>query len=234
MQRAKVKVIACATVIEEMYPFLPPTVPYTVLDFGLHMVPGKLKETLQQHVDRAAKEAEVVVLGYGLCSMSVVGLEANGCTIVVPRVDDCIGIFLGSRESYLEQVKVAPGSYYLTKGWIEVSDTILKEYERLVERFDRERADRMMKLMLKHYRRLVYIDTGLQNQEKYQTYAKRTAKQFGLEYVEIKGSNELVRKMIFGPWDEESFVIARPGETIRYSDFGSRCKQSRANSLTSS
>ena len=103
MQRVKGKVVACATVIEEMFPFLPPAVPYTVLDFGLHMTPVKLKEALQQQVDLAAKEAEVVVLGYGLCSMSIVGLQANGCTIVAPRVDDCIGIFLGSRERYLEQ-----------------------------------------------------------------------------------------------------------------------------------
>ena len=41
------KVIACATVMEEMLPFLPADVSYEVLDFGLHLHPGDLKKALQ-------------------------------------------------------------------------------------------------------------------------------------------------------------------------------------------
>ena len=219
MPRADVKIIACATVIEEMLPLLPPDIPYEVLDFGLHRVPEQLKAALQEAVDHAGEEAESVVLGYGLCAMAVVGLKANNCTLVVPRVDDCIAIFLGSRDAYQEQARQAPGTYYLTKGWIEVNDTLLDEYERLLERYDEARAKRMMRLMLKHYRRLVYIDTGLRDQEKYQAYAQRVAAEFDLKFEEIKGSNELVRRMIFGPWDEERFVVKAPGETITYADF---------------
>jgi hypothetical protein len=33
-------VLACATVIEEMLPLLPPDVSYEVLDFGLHVNPA--------------------------------------------------------------------------------------------------------------------------------------------------------------------------------------------------
>lgn len=219
MGRHPIKVIACATVIEEMLPMLPADVPYEVLDFGLHRVPERLKETLQTAVDRAGEEAETVVLGYGLCAMAVVGLKATNCTLIVPRVDDCIAIFLGSREAYKEQSQQAPGTYYLTKGWIEVNDTVLDEYERLLERYDQAKAERMMRLMLKHYRRLVYIDTGLEEQEKYRAYAERVARQFDLNFEEIKGSNELVRQMIFGPWDEEVFVVTPPGKTISYTDF---------------
>lgn len=219
MARADVKIIACATVIEEMLPLLPANTPYEVLDFGLHRVPEKLKSALQKAVDSAGEEAETVVLGYGLCAMAVVGLRASNCTLVVPRVDDCIAIFLGSRDAYQAQARQAPGTYYLTKGWIEVNDTLLDEYERLLERYDEARAKRMMHLMLKHYERLVYIDTGLQEQEKYQAYAQRVAAEFDLKFEEIKGSNALVRQMIFGPWDEEQFVVKAPGETITYADF---------------
>jgi hypothetical protein len=220
--------------MEEMIPLLPPDVPTEVLDFGLHRVPQKLKIALQDAVDRAAEEAETVVLGYGLCAMAVTGLRANGCTLVVPRVDDCIAIFLGSREAYKEQAKQAPGTYYLTKGWIEVNDTILEEYERMVERYDEARAQRMMDLMLKHYRRLVYIDTGYDGQEKYRAYAQRAAAQFDLAYEEIRGSNDLVRGMIFGPWDEEMFVVKAPGETIVYEDFGTttRTMPNQASALS--
>jgi hypothetical protein len=212
------KVIACATVIEEMLPLLPEDVTYEILDFGLHLTPEKLRNQLQATIDAACTDTDTIILGYGLCSMAVVGLKATGCTLIVPRVDDCIAIFLGSHEAYLEQFGQEPGTYYLTKGWIEVSDTPFAEYERLVEKYGTERADRMIKLMLKNYTRLAFIDTGHYEQERYREYARRTAKQFDLRYEEIPGSKALVKKMLYGPWDND-FVIARPGETISYADF---------------
>lgn len=212
------KVIACATVIEEMLPLLPEDVTYEVLDFGLHLTPEKLQGQLQRAINAAGTEADTVILGYGLCSMAVVGLRATGCTLVIPRVDDCIAIFLGSRAAYEKQFGQEPGTYYLTKGWIEVSDTPFAEYERLVERYGSERAERMIKLMLKNYTRLAFIDTGHYEQERYREYARRTAERFGLRYEEISGSKALVEKMLYGPWDDD-FVVARPGETISYAHF---------------
>ena len=94
------KVLACATVMEEMLPLLPSDVAYQVLDFGLHINPANLKAALQDAIDAAAGTADEIVLGYGFCSMAVMGLRANGCTLVVPHVDDCISIFLGSRDEY--------------------------------------------------------------------------------------------------------------------------------------
>lgn len=219
MSNVRTKIIACATVIEEMLPLLPLDMPFEVLDFGLHLQPQGLKVALQQAIDRSSAHANTVILGYGLCAMAVVGLRATDCTLVIPRVDDCIAIFLGSREAYQHESGRAPGTYYLTKGWIEVNDTPFEEHKRLVERYGKKRADRMMQLMLKHYTRLVFIDTGHLDQERYRTYARQAATQFGLKYEEIPGSNRLVKKMIFGPWDDEDFVVVAPGETVTYADF---------------
>ncbi len=141
------KVLACATVMEELQPLLPADVTSQVLDFGLHVNPPALKAALQTAIDTAA--ADEVILGYGLCSQAVIGLRANGCTLVVPRVDDCISIFLGSGEEYRRQARAAPGTYYLTKGWIEVGDTPFREYDRLVEQYGPERADRLIRLALR-------------------------------------------------------------------------------------
>jgi hypothetical protein len=213
------KIIACETVIEEMLPYLPPGMAYEVLDFGLHLEPDGLKKMLQRAIDETPPSINTIVLGYGLCALAVVGLQAAHSTLIIPRLDDCIGIFLGSKEAYQQQTSREPGTYYLTKGWIEVNDTPLEEYRRLAERHGAERANRMMGLMLKHYTRIVYIDTGLEGQEKYRAYARRTAAQFNLKYEEIPGSDELVRQMISGPWDEETFVVKQPGERVVYADF---------------
>src|SRR6266496_3668125 len=116
-------VIACATVIEEMLPLLPEDVSVETLDFGLHLRPKELKKSLQEKIGTASSHADVLLLGYGLCSMAVVGLHATTAHLVIPRVDDCIAIFLGSCNAYREQAQKEPGTYYLTKGWIEVGDT---------------------------------------------------------------------------------------------------------------
>ncbi len=215
---SRTKVIACATVIEEMLPLLPADMQYEILDFGLHLNPTNLRDTMQKTIDTASADADTILLGYGLCSMAVVGLTANNCTLVVPRVDDCIAIFLGSRDAYKEQASQEPGTYYLTKGWIEVSDTPFEEYKRLVERYGEARARRMIKLLLKNYTRLAYIDTGQQDQERYRQYARDTAEEFELRFEEIDGSNAMVKKLLFGPWDDD-FVVMPPGQTITYVDF---------------
>jgi hypothetical protein len=211
-------VIACATVIEEMMPHLPPDAKYEVLDFGLHVNPGALRSSLQEAIDKASGAADTIILGYGLCSQAVVGLRANGCTLVVPRVDDCIAIFLGSGEAYRAQASAAPGTYYLTKGWIEAGDSPFHEYEGLVAQYGEEKARWLMSRILKNYTRLALINTGQYELERYRDYCRRTAERFGLRYEEIPGSDALVRRMLHGPYDGD-FVIARPGDTICYLDF---------------
>jgi len=48
MELARTKIIACATVIEEMLPLLPPEVQTQTLDFGLHLRPEGLRRSLQE------------------------------------------------------------------------------------------------------------------------------------------------------------------------------------------
>ena len=215
------RVIACETVIEEMLPFLPKDVPHEVLDFGLHIKPEELKKVLQETINEASPKADVLLLGYGLCSMAVVGLKATTATLVIPRTDDCIGIFLGSCDAYKEQSKKEPGTYYLTKGWIEAGDTPFEEYKILIEKYGEEKAERMIRLLLKNYKRLAFINTGVYEIERYQEYARKTAEKFNQRFEEIDGSPALVKKMLFGPWDNE-FVVVHPGETITYRDFANR------------
>ncbi len=218
MDDSRKLVIACATVIEEMRPLLPVGVAHQVLDFGLHTHPNRLRQALQHVIDEASGQVDVVILGYGLCSHGVIGLRATGCTLVVPRVDDCITIFLGSGAVRQEQCRDQPGTYYLTKGWIEAGDGPFFEYEHLATRYGPERAEEAIGLMLEKYTRLALINTGEYDIERYRDYAQRTAARFGLRYEEIEGSTALLRKMIAGPWDGD-FVLVPPGEVIEYDRF---------------
>lgn len=212
------KMIACRVVIEEMLPLLPEGVDHETLDFGLHADPAALNKALQARIDASNSKGGTILLGYGLCSRAVAGLRSETSTLVVPRVDDCISIFLGSRGAYLRQMSAAPGTYYLTKGWIEVGDSPFGSYSQMVERYSAEKAEWLMKRMLRNYTRLVFIDTGQYEVDHYRQYSKEMADRYSLRFEEIKGSTSLVTKMIYGPWDEE-FVVAPPGRAITYEDF---------------
>lgn len=214
---ARTKVIACATVIEEMQPLMPADMQRQVLEFGLHLRPGELTKALQAAID-ASTDADLILLGYGQCSRAVIGLVAKHATLVVPRVDDCIAIFLGSRDAYHAQASKEPGTYYLTKGWIEVGDSPFEEYKRMIGRYGEQKAMRMIKLMLKNYTRLAFINTGVYELERYREYARQTAAHFGLRFEEIEGAPSLVEKLLRGPWDDE-IVVCPPGETITYEMF---------------
>jgi len=212
------KIIACQVVIEELLPLLPGGTDYETLDLGLHVNPDKLRTTLQEKIDASSKEKGTILLGYGLCSRAVVGLRSEKCSLVVPCVDDCIGIFLGSREAYLKQAKAEPGTYYLTKGWIEAGDNLFGSHNQIVERYGPEQAEALIKRMLQNYTRLVFINTGKYRVEHYREYSERTASRYGLRFQEIFGATTLVDKMANGPWDGD-FVVVPPGQTISYEAF---------------
>jgi len=212
------KLIACAAVIEAMLPFIPPRMSYEVMDFGLHTNPKSLKKALQNAINSSAPDIETILFGYGLCSQAVVGLRSGSRTLIIPRVDDCIAIFLGSVAEYQKQYRSVPGTYYLTKGWIEFGDTPFSEYDIVVKRYGEQTAQRIINQILKNYTRLAFINTGNNKLEYYREHARSMAERFNLRYEEIQGSDVIIKKMLYGPWNDE-FVIIPPGKTISFFNF---------------
>src|SRR3989304_136150 len=89
------------------------------LEQQLHNTPDIMRKRLQEEIDKIDENYKNIILGYGLCSNGVAGLISKKHKIIIPKVDDCISLFLGSRERYLEEFKKDPATYYLCKGWIE-------------------------------------------------------------------------------------------------------------------
>ena len=214
----KTKIIACQTVGEELQTLLPDGFVLSLLDFGLHRTPETLRIELQEAIDATNEDVGTILLGYGMCANAIIGLHARQFRLVIPKADDCIALFLGSQTEYLRQFHATPGTYYLTKGWIECGDDPYTEYRALRKKYGHEKAFRVTMKYIANYTRLALINTGNYNTATYQKYAAMVADYFDLTYEEIPGSTALLENLVDGNWDDD-FVVVEPGKTTRYDMF---------------
>lgn len=209
--------IACPAVLGELADGAVEGVDCHEIEAQLHVSPKRLKEALRVAVAEADLPGATIVLGYGLCSNSVLGLKTRHATLVVPRVDDCIAMLLGSNEAFSAVVERERGSYCVAKAYLEECDTIMSEHEKLVEKRGRERAERMMRLLLKHYTRIVLIDTGRYDLEPHRVRVAEFAATFDLAVEEVPGTTRILDALVGGGWDDD-FVVAPPGHELSLQD----------------
>jgi hypothetical protein len=197
----------------------------TYMDYGLHRVPGKMTPALQEVLD-SIEEPSLVVLGYGLCGNGLKGLQAGKHTLLVPRVDDCIALLLGSRKAYIRQFEAVPGTYYLSKGWLESGSHPLKEYEEYVPRYGEKEAMWIMDQQYQHYERLVLVAHSQADLDAYRAPAQEVARfcqRWDMRYEEILGSDTYVRRLIelaANPDQADSeFLVIPPGGQIHQEQF---------------
>ena len=212
------KLIACPAVLGELAEDAVEGVDCHELEAQLHVSPERLKEALRVAVADADVPDATIVLGYGLCSNSVLGLKTEHATLVVPKVDDCIAMLLGSNEAFTAETVKERGSYFVARAYLEECDTIMSEHEKLVAKRGRERAERMMRLLLDHYTRIVLIDTGRYDLGPYRASIAEFAGTFDLAVEEVPGTTRILDALVEGGWGDD-FVVAPPGHELTLRDF---------------
>lgn len=211
------RIIACAVMRDELRAARERGDDVTFLDYGLHNEPARLRAEIQREVD-ASNKCDVILLGFGCCGNGVVGVKARECPLVVPKVDDCIAMFLGSREAYEAQRKQEPGTYYLTKGWIEDGSDALKDYPLWVAKYGERRAKRLLNVTYRGYSRVGLIDTGAYDVGQFSDYANRLAALLDARSEVIQGSMRLFDGLTQKEWHED-FLVISPGDEIGRSMF---------------
>jgi len=210
----KYLVIACNIMKNELLRFQTNGISFVFLEQSLHRTPQKMKGVVQEEMDKAENwEGDYIILSYGLCSNGIVGVKSKSHSIVIPRVHDCIALFLGSWEKYMEEHKKEPGTYYLTKGWIEEGKSPIGIYKEYCQRYDKETAEWAIKEELKNYTRIALVDMGVDLSETHREHAKENARFLHLRYEEINGSLAFFEKMLRGWWSED-FIILKPGQEV--------------------
>ena len=226
-EKLPVVILACQVMESMLEGLLPEGLASEInyFDYGLHRLPDKMTWTLQEAID-SIEQPSLVVLGYGLCGNGLNGLKAGRHTLLIPRVDDCIALLLGSRQAYFREFEAVPGTYYLSKGWLESGSQPLKEYEEYKVKYGPEDADWIMDQQYEHYERLAMVAHNQEDLEKYRPQAQEVARyceRWGFRYEEILGSDAYVRRLVevAAALDQADgdFVVVPPGGEIKQSQF---------------
>ena len=197
----------------------------TFFDYGLHAVPKKLQQTIQDAID-SLEQPSLVVLGYGLCGNGLDNIKAGKHFLLVPRTDDCIAILLGSYQAYQREMKKEPGTYYLSKGWLEAGTNPLEESRKYLQKYDVEIATFLMDTQYHNYRRLMMVARNAAELEAYRAKALEVAKfcsHWGMRYEEMLGSDryleQLVEIAVNLDQASDEFLVIPPGGVLQQAHF---------------
>jgi len=205
------------------------------LEGGLHSRPGELRRRLQEAIDRASAGGgcDRIAIGYGVCGRGAVGLRARSVPLVIPKVHDCIALFLGSDAAYKREFVRFPGTYYVSAGWYNekvqplrrvIRDDAARKaqsadpgdprFRELSEKYGADNARAIVEFLgswKRNYRRAAFINTGVGHKRRYAEHARAMAAQFDWQYQELPGSRALIGKMLKATRSDAEILFVPPG-----------------------
>jgi hypothetical protein len=184
-----------------------------------------------------AEKYDAIVLGYGLCSSILAGLTTPHTKLVIPRAHDCITLFLGSKERYLNCFSESPGTYYFTSGWLEclkrrghngrIADGALLPagpglnlsgaYESWVKKHGEEQAKYLLEEMSRWteaYSTGTLINFDFLSHLGLQERVEQICHQKKWQYHQVAGDLGLFQKLLDGDWPEADFLVVQPGQKV--------------------
>ena len=232
----KLKLISCEVFYREMCACVarsPHQVDIEFLPKALHDLRcADMQTHVQETLDAVdAKNYDAVIFGYGLCNNGLHGLTARQIPIVLPRAHDCITLFLGNRQRYLDYFQNHPGVYFKTSGWIERGDAsgVLSQfsiptltgmdmsYPDLVEQYGEDNAQFLFDTLCdtkKNYGQFSYIEMGIEPDDRFERQTRTEAEEKGWSFEKLKGDLHLIQGLVDGKWDDKDFLVVQPGQRV--------------------
>jgi hypothetical protein len=132
--------------------------------------------------------------------------------------DDCLSLMLGSMEARRQASR--PATYFMTAGWLRHENNLVTSYHRTVERYGRAKADRLNRLLLRHYRRIGLVSTGCYDLADVAERVKPLSEGLDLVVEPLDADPDWLRTLLTGPYDDpERFLVVAPGSLITFDDW---------------
>jgi len=237
LKKKKTYVIACAVLaldLKRIAGELGLDIGTRFLPAGLHENPDLLRKKLQAAVDEVSHrdDCERIIVGYGVCGRGTVGIRAGSVPLAIPKVHDCIALFLGGDDAYKRQFKKYPGTYYISAGWYEEKTEPISQqkksvyygdrrlhYDELVETYGQDAADetfRFLNTWKENYQRAAFIETGSGASSKYEDHAREMAAEYGWKFEKLKGDHALLEKLVTAEETTDEILVVPPGYVIAF------------------
>ena len=211
--------VSCGTLEDEVRKVLtgmpnPPRLVFT--EAALHDKPtSQMRDALQKELDALGPEIRRVLFAYGLCGGAIRGLVTGDFTLIVPRVDDCLPLLLGSREKVSEASQVP--SFFLTAGWLKFSNKCY--YDTLSHMGERKTA-MAYEMMLANYKRFLFIDTGAYDLVQAHGDMEDRLRRHRLTADSVPGNLAWLMRLVTGPWPQDDFLTVLPNCQVQWTDNG--------------
>jgi hypothetical protein len=185
-----------------------------------HRHPEKLNRELQELIDKT-NDADVIILGFGLCGNTITGLKAGSIPLVVPRAHDCCTLYLGSRDKYARLFEENKSMPWGCTGYSEIEyehDDYLgysREYEDFVEKYGEDNAKYIWEVLHPESRseKAIFIKIPETfSQKVYEDFVSKAGEE-NRRVETVPGDMGIIRKLVEGDWDED-FQIVQPGHQV--------------------
>jgi len=188
-----------------------------------HDYPKKGHDVLQNKIDAldaSRNKYDYILLGFGLCGKMLGELKSRNIPMVVPRVHDCIALFLGSNKAYNKHCVDQAGTLCYIDAWLERSPARLEKnelqsigfnssFEEYVEKYGEEGAEYLTEIAnswKRTYAQCLYVKNKSVNKD-FSAAIKAQAAERNWQYQEVQGNSILIKKLMLGEWCDEEFLI---------------------------
>ncbi len=232
------KIIACDVFTREVCYCVAKSPHVVDLEFtpkGAHNDPDVLRKMLQEKIEAAhasERKYDAIGLCFGICGNTTIGIVSPGTPLIIPRAHDCCTLYLGSKERFKELFENRPSTPFSSVGYIEHGGDYVREadsvrqqlgldrsYDEFVTKYGEDNAKYLWETLhpnniSQEQDEVVFIEIPEIDGSSHADECRQKAQAEGMKFEKLEGSLELIRKLVFGEWNEQDFLAIKEGEAI--------------------